>query len=351
MPRPERVLITGGCGFIGSHAARRFHALGSRITLADDCSRAGATARGERLRTELRGIAIAKLDVRNAQGVAALVRDVRPDLVLHLAAQVAVTCSVTDPRHDFEVNALGTLNVLEAVRAGAPEAAVIYASTNKVYGELAGVAVEEGPTRHRFADRPYGIDESQPLDFYSPYGCSKGAGDQYVRDYARIYQMRAVPLRLSCIYGPDQLGVEDQGWLAWFAIARLLGRPITIYGDGKQARDVLFVEDLVELFVAVHDRIDAVAGRPINAGGGPSRVLSVWHEYGPLLDGLVGGGPHPPPSFAGWRPGDQRAFVTDVRLAQKLVGWSPTTTPAQGVERLVRWVRDNRADVARAFGP
>jgi CDP-paratose 2-epimerase len=259
--------------------------------------------------------------------------------VLHLASQVAVTQSVIDPREDFEINALGTFNVVDAVRRHAPEAALLYASTNKVYGGMEGVGIVRAGRRYAYADYPHGIPESFPLDFHSPYGCSKGAGDQYVRDYARIYGLRTLALRQSCIYGQRQFGVEDQGWVAHFVIATVLERPIAIYGDGMQVRDVLHIDDLVAAYQAGIDRIDEVRGEVFNLGGGPENTLSVWAEFGPLLEELAG---RPVPvNYGPWRPGDQRVFVADVRLAAERLGWRPRVSPREGIRRLYEWVSAN----------
>ncbi len=231
----RRILITGGAGFIGINAATHFVARGWEVTVLDDLSRLGADHNLAWLRTRA-NVAFERADVRDRAAIARIVRDHRPlDAVLHLAAQVAVTTSVQDPRRDFEINALGTLNLLEAVRQLAPEAIVLNASTNKVYGELADLAVELDGDRYRYVDLPAGISEARPLEFHSPYGCSKGAAEQYVLDHHRIYGLRTVSFRQSCVYGPRQFGVEDQGWVAWFAIAAALGRPITIYGDGARS--------------------------------------------------------------------------------------------------------------------
>ena len=210
------------------------------------------------------------------------------DVIVHLAGQVAVTTSVTDPRQDFESNALGTFNALEAARLSGANPIFLYASTNKVYGGMEDVPIVEDATRWRYANLPYGCPETQPLDFHSPYGCSKGTGDQYVRDYARIYGLRSVVFRQSCIYGPRQFGVEDQGWLAWMTIAAVTGRQITIYGDGKQVRDVLHVEDLLNAYDLAVEKIDTAAGQIYNLGGGTSNVLAVWTEFGPMLEKLLG---------------------------------------------------------------
>src|SRR4051812_17766695 len=238
-------IVTGGAGFIGCHAAARFHQAGHRVVVVDNLSRRGADTNLGWLREQ--GVnEFVKADVRDAAAMNALLsRHADADAVLHLAAQVAVTTSVADPRADFEINALGTFNVLEAVRTAAGgRPAVLYSSTNKVYGNLEHVRVIERDGRYAYEDRPDGVDEREPLDFHSPYGCSKGAGDQYVRDYARIYGLRTVSFRQSCIYGTRQFGIEDQGWIAWFCVATVLGRPFSIFGDGKQVRDALWIGDL-----------------------------------------------------------------------------------------------------------
>jgi CDP-paratose 2-epimerase len=331
------MLITGGAGFIGCHATDRFAAR-HRVTVFDNLSRHGARANLEWL-CGRRDFAFVEQDVRDAAALLRAVERARPDVVLHLASQVAVTTSVRDPRHDFEVNALGTFNVVEAVRQAAPEALVIYASTNKVYGGMEDVGTVLDGDRYRYADLPQGAAEDRPLDFHSPYGCSKGAGDQYVRDYARIYGLRTVVFRQSCIYGTRQFGVEDQGWLAWFAICATLGRPVTIYGDGMQVRDVLWVGDLLDAYEAAVERADRVTGRVYNLGGGPANQLSLLESLD-VLESLLG---RPiERGFAPARPGDQLVFVADTRLAQRELAWKPRTPPSRGVEQLLGWVRENR---------
>jgi CDP-paratose 2-epimerase len=277
-------------------------------------------------------------DVRDFQPLAEATQGA--DVVVHLAAQVAVTTSVTDPRNDFEINALGTFNALEAARQSGNRPIFLYASTNKVYGGMEEEAVVEEQTRYRYADLPRGVPESQGLDFHSPYGCSKGAGDQYVRDYARIYDLPTVVFRQSCIYGPRQMGVEDQGWVAWFIIAALTGRPITIYGDGKQVRDVLFIDDLLDLYDTAVERIDVASGRVYNVGGGPDYTLSIWAEFGPLLEDLLGRAI--PVSSSDWRPGDQKVYISSIHKARQELGWEPQVGVQEGVERLVSWVQGNR---------
>jgi CDP-paratose 2-epimerase len=262
------------------------------------------------------------------------------DLVIHNAGQVAVTTSIQDPRKDFEINARGTLEVLEAIRASRRRPPMIFSSTNKVYGGLDDLRVTRRDGRWAFADAPRGIAEDRPLDFHSPYGCSKGAADQYVRDYARIYGLRTMVFRKSCIYGPRQFGMEDQGWVAWFTLAALHDHPITIYGDGRQVRDVLYIEDLVRAYRAAARRIEGLAGHVFNVGGGPRFTMSL-RELLKILEGLLG---RPiPVRFADWRPGDQRVYVSDIRRARRDLRWSPRVDPAAGVRRLHRWILDNPA--------
>jgi CDP-paratose 2-epimerase len=259
--------------------------------------------------------------------------------VLHLAAQVAVTTSVVDPRQDFEINALGTLNVLEAVRQHSPRAAVIYASTNKVYGKLDDLHVIEREGRYAYSDADAGVGEDRSLDFHSPYGCSKGAADQYTIDYARIYGLKTTVFRQSCIYGPHQFGVEDQGWVAWFAIAALLNKPLTIYGDGKQVRDVLHIDDLLAAYATVLEMPDASVGQAFNIGGGPRNTLSLLDLIELLQRRLA----KPiKPNFADWRPGDQKVFVSDITRLNRATGWQVQIGAEQGVAALLDWLIENR---------
>jgi CDP-paratose 2-epimerase len=333
-----KIVVTGGAGFIGCNAVAAWLHRGHSLVIADNLSRANADKNLEWLRS-LGTFAFHRTDIRDAAAMQQLFhehRDARA--VVHLAGQVAVTTSVTDPRTDFDVNAAGTFNVLEAVRHHCPEAAFLFASTNKVYGSLAHARVEEIAGRYQLADRKHGVSEEEPLDFHSPYGCSKGAADQYVVDYARIYGLRAVSLRQSCIYGTRQFGIEDQGWVAWFTIAAVRGRNITIYGDGKQVRDVLFVDDLCELYDACIANIDAVKGNAFNVGGGPRNQLSLLE----LLDDLRRRTGRPLKiSHETTRPGDQPVFVADIRKAQHKLGWVPATSIQRGLPRLFDWVSAN----------
>src|SRR6478735_1737143 len=332
-----KVLITGGAGFIGVHTARHF-AKSHTVQIVDNLSRRGASANLEWLKTEAK-FGFAETDIRDSKSLEEEFAKFKPDVVIHLAAQVAVTTSVQDPRTDFDINALGTFNVLEAVRKQAPGAMLLYSSTNKVYGGMEDVRVELAGDRYRYADLPFGIPESYPLDFHSPYGCSKGAADQYVRDYHRIYEFPTVVFRQSCIYGTHQFGIEDQGWIAWFTIASALGRPITVYGDGKQARDVLWIDDLVSAYALAVEKIDRVRGDVFNMGGGPERQLSLLQTFDHL--GKLSG-KKIDYTFADWRPGDQKVFVADTRKAEQALGWKAQVGPAEGVAKLFEWVQANK---------
>lgn len=337
--------ITGGAGFIGCNCAQRLIEDGQSLTILDNLSRKGAQVNLEWLK-RYGHFEFVKGDVREPKIIEETVRRIKPDVVLHLAAQVAVTTSVTDPRTDFQINALGTFNVCEAVRRWVPEAVLLNASTNKVYGAMEGARVVECNGRYVYADLPSGVSESQPLDFHSPYGCSKGGADQYVHDYHRIYGLRTVNFRQSCIYGYRQFGIEDQGWVAWFTIAAILGKPITIYGDGRQVRDILFVDDLVGCYLAAVRNIEKTSGQCFNIGGGPNNVISLL-ELIAMLKELVGGGICV--DYAQWRPGDQKVFVCDVRRAEQVFGWKPSTSVPIGVEHLVRWVKSQKSALASIF--
>ncbi len=332
--------ITGGAGFIGSNYVQRLLKRGEKVTLYDNLSRAGAPRNLAWLK-ETFGESAFKLvvgDVRDAGLLAVSAREA--DVIIHLAAQVAVTTSVVKPREDFEINAGGTFNVLEAARLNERKPVVIYASTNKVYGGMEDVRVVEKATRWEYESLPFGAPETQPLDFHSPYGCSKGAGDQYVRDYSRIYDLPTVVMRQSCIYGPRQFGVEDQGWVAWMVIAAVTGRSLSIYGDGKQIRDLLHVDDLLDAYDSVLKRKDSVKGEVFNLGGGPANTMSIWTEFGPMLEKLLG---KPIPVTRGdWRPGDQKVFVADIRKAERVLGWKPKIDVEKGVTQLFDWVIANK---------
>jgi len=336
----KKVLVTGGCGFIGANWMERLLARGERAVAFDNLSRAGAIKNEAWLREKFGArFELIRGDVRDACAIADAARDA--DVIVHLAAQVAVTTSVANPREDFEINALGTFNTLEAARLSGRNPIFVYASTNKVYGGMESVGVVEIATRYEFRDFRHGVSEAQPLDFHSPYGCGKGAADQYVRDYYRIYGLRSVVFRQSAIYGPRQFGIEDQGWLAWFVIAAALGKPIRIFGDGKQVRDMLYIDDLLDAYDAAIARIDRVAGQVYNMGGGADNTISVWVEFAPLLEKLLG--KKIPVEYGDWRPGDQRVCVYDCAKAMRELDWRARVSLEVGVEKLVRWVQANVA--------
>jgi CDP-paratose 2-epimerase len=332
-------LITGGAGFIGCNAADTFVARGHTVTVFDNLSRPGSEKNLEWLRSR-HGDAIQFIqgDTRDQRSIEAATRG--RSVVIHCAGQTAVTTSVTDPRRDLEDNVIGTFNALEAARTVGDDPVFLYTSTNKVYGTMDNVGVVERDGRYEYDDLPFGVPEAQPLDFHSPYGCSKGAADQYVRDYHRIYGLRTIVFRQSCIYGPRQMGVEDQGWVAWFIIAAALGRPFTIYGNGKQVRDVLYVADLVRAYELAIESIDTTRGEIYNIGGGPQNTMAIWTEFEPLLSQALGRRVEPA-AYSDWRPGDQPVFVCDIRKAQRDFGWGPEVSVADGVGRLAEWVKAN----------
>jgi len=332
------VLITGGCGFIGCNLADRLAERGENVLVLDNLARAGVRENAQWLKSRHGDrVAVTIADIRDPIPVIDAVREARA--VLHLAAQVAVTDSVSDPASDFEINARGTLNVLEAVRLHNRQAPVVFASTNKVYGRLIDDSAitltgqRYVPTSDGLAD---GVSEHTPLDFYSPYGCSKGTADQYVHDYARVFGLRTVVMRMSCIYGPRQFGTEDQGWIAHFLLSAIRGNPLTIYGDGKQVRDALHVSDAVSAWLAALDGVELVSGRVFNLGGGPRNAISLLElidQIGSLTGRDVAY------SFADWRPGDQPWYVTDTSTLSAALGWAPQVEVAEGLRSLHSWLQ------------
>jgi len=333
----DKCLITGGAGFIGTNLAKRLIREGKKVRLLDNLSRKGVEKNLKWLKKNFPGgFEFIKADVRDMRVLNNALRDI--DTIFHFASQVAVTSSVSDPRTDFEVNALGTLNILEAARLSRSSPAILYTSTNKVYGKMSSARVVKRKFRYELTSCPDGVDESQPLDFYSPYGCSKGAGDQYVRDYARIYGMKTVVFRMSCIYGPHQFGNEDQGWVAHFVISAIAGRPIMIYGDGKQVRDILFVEDLVEAFVRAAENLDKTAGEVFNIGGGAQNSISLL-ELLNLLEQITGR--KISTEYHDWRPGDQKVYVSNISKARRIFGWTLRIARESGIRRLCAWVQEN----------
>ena len=333
----ELALITGGAGFVATNVADRLLREGANVRLFDNLSRPGVEQNARWLKGKYgRRVELVVGDVRDARALRSAVHQV--DLVFHFAAQVAVTTSLSDPVSDFEVNARGTLNLLEAIRALDVPPSLLFTSTNKVYGELDDVGLRELASRYIPSDpliARQGISESRPLDFHSPYGCSKGSAEQYVLDYARTFGLPATVFRMSCIYGPHQFGTEDQGWVAHFAIQALKGRPLTLYGDGLQVRDVLFVEDLTDAMLLAHEQIRVTAGEAYNIGGGPANTISLLELLGVLGDVA---GRRPPVTLEPWRAADQRYYVSDVRKFGAATGWRPRVSIREGLRRLIAWL-------------
>ncbi|MDQ6626648.1 MAG: GDP-mannose 4,6-dehydratase, partial [Verrucomicrobiota bacterium] len=343
--RKKLVLITGGSGFVGCNLAHRLCSDGEPVLLYDNLSRAGVERNAAWLRQAHGDLVELQVgDIRDSQSLSEAAQS--SSAVFHLAAQVAVTSSLTAPTNDFEINARGTLNVLEALRGMTSPPPIIFTSTNKVYGHLDEVALRLNGNRYEPEDadtRANGISEKQPLDFYSPYGCSKGAADQYILDYARTFGLPAVVFRMSCIYGPHQFGTEDQGWVAHFLIQAMKERPITLYGDGNQVRDVLFVEDLVDAFLLARKNIRQLSGQVFNLGGGPRNTTSLLE----LLDCIAAlEGARPNVSSGNWRPGDQRYYVSNFSKFETATGWEPKVGMREGVERLHGWLGESRAAVS-----
>jgi CDP-paratose 2-epimerase len=350
-------LITGGCGFVGTNLADALLSKGEEVVILDNLSRAGSRDNLAWLRSRHGSDwRFVEADVRDADTVARIVKETRPYALAHLAGQVAMTTSIENPRLDFEVNALGTLNVLEAVRLHSPATIVLYSSTNKVYGDLAWVRYEETETRYVAPDFPNGFDESIPLDFHSPYGCSKGAADQYMLDYARIFGLRTVVFRLSSIYGGRQFSTYDQGWVGWFCQkavetkhAQDIGaeQPVfTISGSGKQVRDVLHVDDLVDLYLASVAHVDEIAGQAFNIGGGMENSLSLIELFRFLSDHL---GVRLFYKTLPWRASDQKVFVADTSKIQKKLSWKPRISAEQGIVRTLEWIEHAIAGCANQW--
>ncbi len=342
---PRTVLITGGAGFVGSNLAERLlQDAGTQVRIFDDLSRRGVEqnlAWLSRLATSNR-LEFVRGDIRNASAVYKASKDATE--IYHLAAQVAVTTSVEEPRHDFEINAAGTINVLEAARRSGRQPYVLFTSTNKVYGSLEGIPVRVDGTGYRAQQADFaGVTEAEPLDFHSPYGCSKGAADQYVRDYARIYGVRTTVFRMSCIAGPRQFGTEDQGWLAHFIYSVLERRPITIYGDGFQVRDILHVHDLVDAMEAASRCADRTAGQIYNVGGGPERSVSVFAMLQAIADET---GINPILQYSAVRPGDQPLYISNTAKLEAQTGWQPRHSCRETLKAIHRFWRENRASIS-----
>jgi CDP-paratose 2-epimerase len=338
-----KLLITGGCGFLGCNLAAHAIEQGIDLCIFDNLHRQGSNSNLQWLRQQGH-LEFVHGDIRNANDVLRIVQRFSPDTVFHLSGQVAMTTSISDPRMDFEVNALGTLNMLEAVRQHAPDAVVIYSSTNKVYGDLEQYAYEETGTRYVCIDHPNGFDEGTPLDFHSPYGCSKGAADQYLRDYHRIFGIKTVVFRHSSMYGGRQFATADQGWVGWFCQmaaqtrAGLRKQPFTVSGNGKQVRDVLHADDIISLYFSTLEHAAAAAGQAYNVGGGITNSLSLLELFA-LLEAEIGR----PLEYVRLSPreSDQRVFVAKLTKIERLSGWKPNMSSTEGVSSMLQWVSDH----------
>lgn len=331
------LLITGAAGFIGTNCCSYFKNAGFNVLGIDNLSRRTSKHNQKYLLDKYR-VKTETNDVRDRDFIFHKIKQTKPSAIIHLAGQVAVTTSVLDPLEDFEINAGGTLNLLEACRRYSPQTFFINASTNKVYGKISNLKVKEESHRYRIHNQPRGISESCPLDFHSPYGCSKGVADQYTLDYARIYGLKTVTMRQSCIYGPRQFGMEDQGWIAWFSIAAILSKPITIYGNGKQVRDVLHVSDLCRAYDLAIKNKKRVSGLTFNIGGGVNNTLSLLELIDIIEKELK---QKIKIKKSAWRPGDQPIYISDLSSAKKILNWSPTIPAKQGVKEVIRWTQQN----------
>lgn len=338
-----QAVVTGGAGFIGSHVACRWAEAGYSVLVVDDLSRPGSRHRVKDL-CALPRISVEVADLLDAQLVARLVSRHRPEVIAHLAGQTAVTESLANPVADFAVNALGTLNVLEAVRHHAREAIVLFASTNKVYGDLAAVPVRREVTRWSLVGRTT-FAEDQPVLPMTPYGCSKATADLYVREYADTYGVRGVVLRQSCVYGPYTQASQDQGWVGWLVEQVVRDRPVTVFGDGLQVRDLLWVDDLLDLYDLLVSQ-PPEPGEVFNVGGGPESSISVWSEFSALMEEILGR-PVLPPTFAPWRRADQRHYVSDLTKVHEAVGWQPACFPREGLARMAAGMTEAAAAVKK----
>ena len=334
-----KLLITGGCGFLGSNLAAEALRRGDELIIFDNLSRLGATTNQDWLRRQ-GDFRLVHADIRNQNDITRIIKETKPDNIFHLAGQVAMTSSIADPRKDFEINVMGSHNLLEAVREFSPETAVLYSSTNKVYGDLEQFTYTETDTRYKCVQHPNGFNEKITLDFHSPYGCSKGSADQYMLDYARMFGLKTVVFRHSSMYGGRQFATYDQGWVGWFCqkadeATKGSKQKFTISGNGKQVRDVLHAEDIVSLYFSAISKIDIVKGNAFNIGGGIEASLSLLELF-TMLESITGlpltYEKHPP------RESDQKVFVADIAKSNQLLGWQPRVTNLDGVRRMMEWV-------------
>ncbi len=339
-----KILITGGCGFLGSNLAAAALRLNNEIVIFDNLHREGSAVNLEWLRRQGK-LRFIDGDIRNANDISRLVREIMPNAVFHFAGQVAMTSSIADPRSDFEINVLGTVNLLEAVRRYSQDSAILYSSSNKVYGDLEQYTYRERETRFECIEKPSGFDEMTPLNFHSPYGCSKGAADQYMLDYARIFGVKTVVFRHSSMYGGRQFATYDQGWIGWFcqkaieAKNGVLHEPFTISGTGKQVRDVLHANDVISLYFAALSKIEIVHGEAFNIGGGVENSLSLLELFDILEDSM-----HVKLNYRKIpvRESDQRVFIADYAKAQERLNWKPKIDKIEGIHKMLSWLRNEK---------
>lgn len=345
---PHTTLITGGAGFIGTNLADALLSEGKSVIIYDNLSRSGVEKNLQWLRDKYdSNLRIEIADIRNETALREAVN--AADAVYHFAAQVAVTTSCVDPIMDFEVNARGTLNLLEAIRLSEKQPPLVFTSTNKVYGGLEDLNVILKGDRYEPEDPAIaanGVSEDRRVDFHSPYGCSKGTADSYILDYARSFGLKAVVFRMSCIYGPHQFGTEDQGWIAHFLISVLKGEPITIYGDGKQVRDILYIADLINAMKIAQEQMSTLSGKAFNIGGGVSNTISLL-ELIRMIEQLHG--ETVDVDFGDWRTGDQRYYVSDISRFAEQAGWSPKVSVYQGIENLYQWLTEFGATTKKIY--
>jgi len=341
----KSIFITGGAGFIGNNAARYFNKKNWKVYVFDNLSRNGSSS-NIRLLLKETNIKFIKGDIKKFKKLSKEIAKIKPNVILHCAGQVAVTTSIIDPRDDFENNAMGTFNVLESIRLNKLKSTLIYTSTNKVYGNLESDKIKIFKKRYVFKNNRKGIDENNEIDFHSPYGCSKGTADQYVRDYSRIYGINSYVLRQSCIYGTNQFGIEDQGWLAWFVIASILEKKITVFGDGRQVRDLLYIEDLNRLFEIIANNKKHKKNNIYNVGGGNNFSLSILE----LIDYLEKTRNKKIKfKFEKWRLADQKIYISNNEKLKKDFGWKPQISPNEGIKKLISWVNDNKKIILKAL--
>ena len=342
----KKILITGGAGFIGSNTAFYFSKKGWKIYLIDNLSRKGSKNNLLNLKKKI-GLRFYKADVSNFEKISQILKSIKPNLLIHCAGQVTVTKSVINPRNDFNSNALGSFNILESIRLFSNKTKFINISTNKVYGDVSNKKVSEINKRYQFLGKLKNINESYPLDLYSPYGCSKGIADQYTRDYSRIYNLDTIVLRLSCIYGTMQYGIEDHGWIVWLTIKSYFGKKIKIFGNGKQVRDVLFIDDLVNLFYKL-SKSKKNTDKIYNIGGGNRNSISLLE----LID-ILNKKMNKKNKFKKfkWRPGDQKIYISDISKIKKEYNWYPKISLSEGLDKIIEWINKNEIIIKKTLKP